>query len=154
MFEKVKQYFGIEGVKVNLLLPEEVRSYEKQLSGTVQLASMNRQIVQSIQIKMIELYTRGRGNDKRIDEYQLGSINFQENIEIVPESPFELAFTLPFRLIRSEVEAFGDKNFIFKGIAGAAKLAYGAKSAFFVVAEAKVKGTALPPFVKKKINLL
>ncbi len=154
MFEKVKQYFGIEGVKINLVVPEDVRHYEKKVTGIVQLSSMNRQVVQSITVKMIERYERGRSNAKRIDEYELGKINLDKNIEIAPDAPLKLEFTLPFELLRSEVEAFGTKNFIFKGIANAAKLAYGAQSEFFIIAEAKVKGTALSPFVKKKINLL
>jgi sporulation-control protein spo0M len=154
MFEKVKQYFGIEGVKINLVVPEEVRHYERKVNGLVHLSSMNRQVVQTITVKMMERYTRGRGNAKRIDEYELGKINLDKNIEIVPDTPLEIEFTLSFELLRSEVETFGAKNFIFKGIANAAKLAYGAQSEFFIEAEAKVKGTALPPFVRKKINLL
>lgn len=154
MFEKVKQYFGIEGVKINVVVPEDIRHYKKKVTGTVQLSSMNRQMVQTITVKMIERYTRGRGNAKRIDEYELGKINLDKNIEIEPDAPLEIEFTLSFELLRSEVEAFGTKNFIFKGIANTAKLAYGAQSEFFIVAEAKVKGTALPPFVRKKINLL
>ena len=153
MFGKVKQYFGIEGVKIELDIPESVAQYKGKINGSIRFSSMNSQTVSFIKVKMVERYTRGRGKDKRIDEYELGQIELNQSIEVIPDTPVELPFTLPFESLRSEVEEFARKNFIFKGIANTAKLAYGAKFEYFIIAEAKVKGTALPPFVKIKIDL-
>ncbi len=154
MFGKVKQYFGIEGVKVELLVPKEIVSYKKQVAGSVRFVSMNQQTVTFVKLKVIERYTRGRGKDKRIDEYELGAIKLEQTIEVTPNKPVEVEFVLPFKPVRSEVDEFARKNIFFKGLAKTAKLAYGAKSEYFIMAEAKVKGTALPPYVKEKINIL
>ncbi|MEM8524275.1 MAG: sporulation protein [Bacteroidota bacterium] len=154
MFGRVKRYLGIEGVKVELEVPEEIGAYKGEVEGKVSFISMNKQTVSQIRVKMIEKYTRGRGKDKKIDEYELGEIELKKNIEITPEKAVEIEFVLPFEMIRSEMEEFSNKNLLFKGIASVANLAYAAKSEYFIIAEAKVKGTALPPFQKKNINLL
>ncbi|MEL6720199.1 MAG: sporulation protein [Bacteroidota bacterium] len=154
MFGRVKRYLGIEGVKVEVEVPEEVAAYKGEVEGKVSFISMNKQTVTQIKVKMIEKYTRGRGKDKKIDEYELGTIEMKKNIEITPEKAVEVEFVLPFQMIRSEVEEFANKNIIFKSIANVVNLAYAAKSEYFIIAEAKVKGTALPPFQKKNINLL
>jgi len=154
MFGRVKRYLGIEGVKVEIEVPEEVAAYKGEVEGKVSFISMNKQTVTLVRVKMIEKYTRGRGKDKKIDEYELGEIEMKKNIEITPEKAVEIEFVLPFEMIRSEVEEFANKNILFKGIAKAANFTYAAKSEYFIIAEAKVKGTALSPFQKKNINLL
>lgn len=154
MFGRVKRYLGIEGVKVELDIPKEIPVYAEQVSGTVRFISMNTQKVTEVKVRMIEKYTRGRGASKKIDEYELGEIAMKKNIEVTPEKAVEIEFNLPFKLVRSEVDEFASKNMIFKGLASAAKLAYAAESEYFIIAEAKVKGTALPPFCKENIDLL
>ncbi len=59
MIGKVKQWLGIEGVKLELMLPEEV--YEKSgfVVGKILLQSMNAQTVSSIKLVLIERYSRG-----------------------------------------------------------------------------------------------
>ncbi|MEM0995063.1 MAG: sporulation protein [Bacteroidota bacterium] len=154
MFGRVKRYLGIEGVKVELELPQKARLSKRELKGKVRFLSMNQQSVTKVKIKLIERYSRGRGEEKKIDEYNLGEIIMKKNIEVTPDEAIEIGFVLPFEAVRSEVDEFAAKNILFKGIASAAKKIYAAQSDYFVVAEAKVNGTALPPFCKKKINLL
>lgn len=153
MFGRVKNYLGIEGVKVELEIPEQAPLSLEQVSGKVRFISMNTQTVTEIKVKMTERYIRGRGKDRKIDEYELGTISMKKNIEITPEQPVEIEFVLPFTITRSEVDDFSSKNIIFKSLAKVATLAYAAQSEYYVVAEAKVKGNALPPFSKQQIDL-
>ena len=153
MFGKVKQYLGIEGVKLEVLLPEEVAFKAKQIDGKIRLSTMNAQTVTSLKVQLIERYARGRGKDKKLDEYTLGTINLNEKIKIPNDSPIEIEFTLTFEPLASEVDDFANKNPLFKGLAGLARRAYNAESSYFVLAEAEVKGTALNPFIKQAIDL-
>ncbi|NUO02231.1 MAG: hypothetical protein HUU01_16630, partial [Saprospiraceae bacterium] len=82
MFGKVKKWLGIEGVKLELLLPEEVSEKEGSVEGAILFQSMNPQTVTEIRIVLIERYSRGRGSEKLIDEYELGSIVIRQNIEV------------------------------------------------------------------------
>lgn len=154
MFGKVKQYLGIEGVKVELDLPENVTLAAAQLEGSVRLSTMHAQTVTALQLKLVERYERGRADDKKVDEYTLGSISLEQNIDIPSDVPVEVDFQLPFEALQSEVDDFANRNRVFKGLAKMARRAYSAKSVYYVIAEAKVKGTALSPFKKQEIKLV
>ncbi len=151
MIGKVKQWLGIEGVKLELMLPEEV--YEKSgfVVGKILLQSMNAQTVSSIKLVLIERYTRGRGAEKLIDEYEIGSTLINRTIEIPMNGAVEIDFQLPFKLAKSNIEQFGSRNMLFGGIAAAAKMINNVKSEYRVEAEAVVKGVALNPFDKKSL---
>lgn len=153
MIGRVKQYFGIEGVKVYLDAPAEVAAWVTQIEGNVRFGSMNAQRVTRIRVRLVERYSRGRGDNKKIDEYELGSIVLEEDFDILPDQESVIPFVLPFKRLRSEVDDLASQNFIFKGLMTAAKMAYAAESEYFLIAEAKVKGTALPPFAKKAITI-
>lgn len=151
MFGKVKKWLGIEGVKVEIFAPETVKAKDGAIYGNLRFHSMNTQTVTSIQMKLIERYTRGRGADKLIDEYLLGEIHREEDFEVPEDEILEIEFELPFKMVQSDVEEFGSKNILFKGIANAAKIARAAKSEYRIEVEVKVKGVALNPIDKKSI---
>lgn len=151
MLGRVKKWLGIEGVKLELLIPEEVSNSSGHVDGKIHLYSMNAQTVTFIKVVMIERYSRGRGKEKLIDEYQLGELHIDQHIDIPENEIMELDFSLPFTPLRSDVDDFGRKNFVFGGIAKAAKVMRGVKSEFRIEAEARVKGTALHPFDRKSL---
>lgn len=153
MIGRVKKFLGIEGVKLELIIPEEIRSSDAVIGGALRFQSMHPQTVTRIRIVLIERYSRGRGNEKLVDEYQLGSTELEETFEVPADEIIERDFTLPFTLVRSDVEEFGARNFLFGGIAKAAKMIRNARSEYRVEAEAEVKGTALNPFDKKFIRV-
>ncbi|MCO6478623.1 MAG: sporulation protein [Phaeodactylibacter sp.] len=153
MLGKVKKWLGIEGVKLELALPEEVDANSREIHGNIRFMSLNPQTVTGIKIALIEKYSRGRGKEKLIDEYELGATEIHQIIEVPPEEVVEVPFHLPFSLVRSNVDEFGKKNFLFGGLALAAKALRGVKSEFRVEAEAQVKGVALNPFDRKIIQV-
>lgn len=153
MIGKVKQWLGIEGVKLELVLPEEVDSREKVVRGSIRLMSLNPQTVTGIKVVLIEKYSRGRSKEKLIDEYELGHTFIDRTYEVPAEEVVELDFELPFSIVKSDMEEFGNRNFLFGGIARAAKLMQAVRSEYRVEAEAKVKGVALNPFDRKSIKL-
>lgn len=154
MIGKVKKWLGIEGVKLELVLPEEIKIKEGIIEGKLRFQSLNEQTVSSIKLVLIERYSRGRGKEKLVDEYELGKREMEIEFNVPPEEILEVDFTLPFDLVKSDVDEFGDKNFFFGGIAKAARLMRAARSEYRIEAEASVKGVALNPFDKKPINLV
>lgn len=153
MLGKVKKWLGIEGVKLELVLPEEVEAGPREINGSIRFQSLNPQIVTSIKIMLIEKYTRGRGKEKLIDEYELGVAEIRRTIEVPAEELVEVAFSLPFTIARSNIDEFGNRNFLFGGFAKAAKTLRAVKSEYRVEAEAKVAGVALNPFDRKGIRI-
>lgn len=154
MFGKVKRWLGIEGVKLELILPEEVSAREGLVQGKLRFISMHPQTVTYIKVILIERYSRGRGEEKRTDEYELGNIELFEAFDVPPEEILEIDFSLPFKVVKSDMEEWGDRNPLFSGLVKVAKGLNRVKSEFRIEAEAQVKGTALNPFDKRQIVIV
>jgi hypothetical protein len=153
MIGKVKKWLGIEGVKLMLQIPEGQALANEVIQGTIQLQSMNEQTVTGIRIVLIERYGRGRGEERLIDEYELGATELRESFIVEPDQIVEREFRLPFQALRSDVDTWGSRNPINKQLAKAARWVRNADSQYRVEAEAKVQGVALNPFDKKIIEL-
>ena len=70
MFGKVKKILGIEGVKLELFIPEKVNKETGIVTGVMKFTSLSDDNkIESIHLKIVEKYTRGRGNSKLINEY-------------------------------------------------------------------------------------
>lgn len=151
MIGRVKKWLGIEGVKLELLLPEQLEGSGGLLSGRVRLQSLKPQVVRRIRIILIERYSRGRSKEKLVDEYELGQVQLDHRLEVLPGEIRELPFELPFELTQSNIDGFGRRNLLFSGLAKAAKAINAVGSEFRVEAEAEVEGVALNPFDKKAI---
>ena len=153
MLGKVKKWLGIEGVKLELVLPEEINATSREIDGSIHFQSLNPQTVTGIKVVLIEKYTRGRGKEKLIDEYELGVTELNQTIVVPAEEVIEVPFRLTFSLVRSNMDEFGKKNFLFGGLAKAAKAIQAVKSEYRIEAEAQVSGVALNPFDRKAIQI-
>ena len=153
MLDRVKRWLGIEGVKLDLIIPEEVSKKSQLIKGKIRFTSMNTQQVTTAKIALIERYARGRRKDKRIDDYELGEVELNLQLEIPEGRPVEVDFELPFNLIHSEMDQIEDSNFLSGGLIKALKLVEGVKSTYRIEAEANVRGVALNPFDKKDLKL-
>ncbi len=153
MFGRVKRWLGIEGVKVELIIPEKVKSNESTVDGLIRLHSMHEQTVESIHVRLIEKYKRGRKGNKLVDEYTLGTIELIKDITVNPEEPVDIEFSLPFERVMSDMDKAQGKNFIMRGAVKTAKMLKGVQSIFRIEAEADVKGTALNPFDAKELEV-
>lgn len=154
MFGKVKRWLGIEGVKVELLIPEQINADDKEVTGTLRFYSMHDQVVSAVRVRMVEKYKRGRRNNKLVDEYTIGEISLEDDINIPAHQYIDLDFILPFDYISSEMDDLQRKNFLLKGMVKTAKLMKGVKSIYRVEAEADVKGTALNPFDIRELEVI
>jgi len=151
MFGKVKKILGIEGVKIELLAPSEVSASQKSIKGKIILQSLSDQTVKSIELKLIEKYSRGRKDAKLIDEYVIGNSIIKERIEIKKDQKIEIEFDVPFVRGLSEMDRIERSNFFAKGLVKLAKLAKKVKSEFRIEAEATVVGTKLQPVAKQEV---
>lgn len=153
MIGKVKQWLGIEGVKLELEIPEGQALANESLQGIIRFQSMNPQTVTGIRVVLIERYSRGRGDERLIDEYELGRLEIKETFEVSPEAPVEKTFHLTFEALESDIDRWGNRNIVNRQMAKAARWLQKAQSQYRVEAEAKVKGVALNPFDKKDVEL-
>ncbi len=154
MLGKVKQWLGIEGVKLDLILPADFHPRQGSLAGTVRLTSKNPQRVTAIKVVMVEKYSRGKNEGQLVDEYELGRHISTDLVEVPGEGvPIEINFRISFEPVNSPVDDFGGKNALFGSLAWAAKRLRNVTSEYRLEAEAQVQGVGLNPFDKQILNV-
>lgn len=151
VFNKVKKWLGIEGVKMEIVLPEGLVKEDQLVTGEIKYSTMNTQRILTTKVKIYELYTRGRGKKKKTNEYLLGEVLLSDAFMVYPEEEKLVSFKLPFKLEKSEMDRMQDRGGFMGSFASIAKKTRGVKSEYKLVAEAEVAGTALSPFAESKI---
>lgn len=151
MLGKVKNWLGIEGVKMVIETADRIRLLDGVVNGSVLFQSMTDKKVKHVKIELIEKYTRGRGKNKLINEYKLGSLEIDRALEIKAHGQLRLDFKLIFSPKTSAMDDMG-KNLFLRAPVALAKMLKGASSVYRLEVEAKVPGTALHPLAKKVIN--
>jgi len=152
MIGKVKKWFGIEGLKIGLILKETYKRKEGKIQGSVVMESMNDEEIISLHIKIIEKYSRGRGKSKLIDEYTMGELILDGPFYVQANEITELDFNCHIREHVSEMDMLERGNFLYSGVAKVAKFIKKASSTDRIEAEAKVKGTKFNPFAKENLE--
>lgn len=152
MFGRVKKWFGLGGVKIKLMPLEVYPRKVDTINGELELSAKQPNLVTYIRIRLIERYERGRGENKKIDEYELGEWIHKEKIELEDEETKVIFFKLPFKFQLSNIEKMGNRGFLGKGIANFAKSIKSAKSTYRLEAEAVVEGSKSNPYDKAKIK--
>ncbi len=153
MIKKIKDILGIEGVKLELIIPEQIKTEQDYLEGRLLLSSQSPKTITGITIKLIEKYQRGRKEEALINEYLLSSMNIDVNLSLDKDNTEDLKFKLPLSLLLSEMDQFGKKNFIAGSLASIAKKLKNVKSYYRVEAIAEVKESALDALTKKPIEI-
>ncbi len=154
MLNKVKLFFGIEGLKVELDIPESFSIHEDVIVGVIRLHTKTQQTLRQLNLKLIETYQRGRGKDKRTNDYTWGSIELNDRLNIEAASEKIIDFRLPIKVQHSTIERLGQKSKVHQQISKLAKWVNNARSEFFIELSTQVDGTALNPSLKKPIALV
>ncbi len=154
MIGKMKKWLGIEGVKVELDIPEFAFERVGAISGKLRFFTKHPQTVEHVRVKLVERYSRGRGKDKLVDEYVLGEVELTEPFEVRPEEMVDKEFLLPFTLLHSDMDRWQRSNPLTGGLVRVAKMLRKVRSDYRVEAEARVRGTALHPFDRKPVRIL
>lgn len=154
MIRRVKNWLGIESVKVKMDLPPSVDFGQQKLKGVIELTSMSLQEVEYIEVNFIEKYERGRKEDRRINDYLIGQWTLDDEVFLEPGKLVSLPFKMKLNWLESEMDAWQNKNAIAKRLVKLAKWSRRVKSSYRVEAELKVKGAKLHPFFKAEIEVV
>jgi len=153
-FQTLKNKLGIGGVSVRLEVPGQVGKDAGQIQGKMVLTSKSDQDVVSLKIRLVEEYTTGRGDEKTTKEFDLGVVNINQPFAIKSGETKEVAFTLPFTVLKSNNDELKEKGGALGALGKMASFADNEKSKYFVVADADVKSAAIDPSDKKEIRLM
>ncbi len=151
MFGQVKKWLGFDSVKIKIK-PLEVYPYKiDTVNAELEFTANAPALVTYVKVKLIERYTRGRGENQKIDEYLLGEWISDEAIEIDGTNPKIIFFKLPFKFQHSNIEKLEHSNLIGKGIATVFKTIKAAKSDYRLEAQCLVEGSSKNPEDKVKV---
>ena len=151
MFGQVKKRLGYDSVKIKIK-PLEVYPYKiETLNAELEFTASAPALVTYVKVKLIERYTRGRGDNQKIDEYLLGEWTSDEEIEIDGKNPRVIFFKLPFTFQHSNIEKLEHSNLIGKGIATVFKTIKAAKSDYRLEAQCLVEDSSKNPEDKIKV---
>lgn len=151
MFGRVKKWFGIEGTKIRLhVLPSYPRNV-KTINGELEIYSKRPEKVLAIRLKFIEVYTRGRAEDKRIDEFLLGTWEYKDPIEVSDGNSHTLLFKLEFDPVQSAMDKRAGKGPLLRGVVNLMKSMKGVQSDYRIEAEAIVEDNTWNPLAKARI---
>lgn len=152
-FDGIKQFFGVGGVDVVVQCDPQVAKAAGFLNGAVTLTAKSDQQVLNIDVKLVEEWTTGRGDEKETKEFELGKIQMP-GLEMKKGEVKTLPFQLPFGLIKSNADQLKEHGGALGALGSMAAFANNEKSVFTLVAEADVKGTALDPTGKRQLQLV
>ncbi len=153
-FDSIKQFFGIGGVKVELQIPPQAPKAGGMIQGNINLTAKSDQHILELEVKLVETWSTGRGEDKEEKEFELGKLNLPAPFDMKAGEVRQFPFQLPFQLIKSNNDQLKEKGGALGALGSVAAFADAEKSVFHVVADADVKGTALDPGDKKEIQLV
>ena len=154
MLNRMKDYLGIEGINVELEVEEPVVRDARRVKGRVMLSSHREQRIQYIRLTLTERYARGRGKEKLVDEYELGSVRLRIDAVVPAKKPVFVPFKLEFVQANSPIEELADRNPLLRPVSFLAKKIKNVSSRYFVRVEAEVPGTALNPFDQQEVELV
>jgi len=154
IFTKIKQGLGIGTLKVELQVPGQVDKTSGTLQGQAVLSAKSDQQVKSIELKLVEKYSTGRGEEQKTREFELGKLALNDAFAIKQDETKTIPFTLSFTFLRSSNQSLAEEKGALGALGKAAVFARNERSEFEVRAEVKLEGTVLNPSATEPIQLV
>ncbi|NBC25141.1 MAG: hypothetical protein GVX78_05960 [Bacteroidetes bacterium] len=152
MIRKVKNWLGIEGVKIKLEVPTNLSKGQDQIKLILQLSSLTDQKIKGIDVSMKEVYERGKGENHRISEYKLAEWKQDRVLSIQKGVTLFVPITLHPNWMYSEIDKWQHKGSIQKFIGGVLKKLNRVGTSYYIEANLNVAKTKLHPYHTLKIE--
>lgn len=140
MFGTIKKWMGIEGVRLRLHLLSAYPKTVETINGEVELYAKSNTIVRNIRLQLIETYTRGKAEEKRVDEYLMGTWELDQPLHMREGENQRLLFKLPFEWLESPMDRRAKSNPLLKGMVSLMKNRKGVLSEYRLEAQVEVEG--------------
>ncbi len=144
MFSRIKNMFGIDGVKMSIDAPSTIDLTQNELNFDLIVTSKSDLVLDNVSIKLIEKYRRGWGDSKLINEYLLHESFEELDMLISEEDKLVAPLKINFSYETSQVDRMG-KNWLLRPFIKAALTAKRVQSKFRIEVTAKVKGVRMNP---------
>jgi hypothetical protein len=154
LLQKIKSKLGIGGVKIQLDVPAQYSTEACMATGKFTLTTKSDQDVKTMEVKLIEKRTTGRGDDAKTKEYTLGSQKFNNEFAIKTGENKTFDFEFPFEVKQSMNDKLKEKGGAMGAIGSLGKFAKGEKSEYVIDVSVDVKAAALDPTEEQEVKLV
>ena len=151
--DKIKQFFGIGGVKLQLMVPTDISKAAATVAGTVILTSKSDQKVLSLEYWFEQRTTTGTGNNKKVSKKRLAESKDMNGFDIKAGERKEVGFSMELATEEQKKEAEG----VFGAIAqvgGALQALQGKKLEYLLWVSCDVDGVTMDPNASQVVNLV
>lgn len=131
---------GIEGVRLRLHVLSSYPRTVDTINGELELYAKSNTLVRNVRLTFIETYTRGKAEEKRVDEYTLGTWELGEPLALREGDNHRLIFKMPFEWLDSPMDRRAKTNPLFKGMVALMKNRKGVQSEYRIEAQIQVDG--------------
>lgn len=152
LFQAIKNKLGIGGVKIAINAPKGYSKEEGQATGSFVLSSKSDQEIKSMEVKLIERYTTGRGDDKETKDLTMGAQKM-EGANIKAGETLTYDFDFAFEMIKSNNDKLKEKGGAMGAIGSLGKFANNEKSSFFIEVNVDVKSAVLDPTEEVEVTI-
>ena len=153
MTRNIKNWLGIEGVKIGVELPSEIDFGQNSLKGVLVLSSLSHQKILSTKIQVKESYTRGSGGRRRTTDYFLGSWSNSQSVKLSPDDSYYRPFSLDLSWPESQVDNWQKQNRLNNYLGKLAKRWQGVESRFLLEVNLEVSKTKLQPYLVTELQV-
>lgn len=153
-FQSIKNKLGIGGVSVELRVPMQISKDSDIIDGVIVLTTKSEQEIVSASVKLYEDFETGRGDEKKTKTFELGIVKLTDSFVIKPGETKEIAFKLPFSILKSDNDELKEKGGALGAIGKLGAFANNEKSNYFIKADVDVKSAAIDPSAKKEVKIV
>lgn len=144
-FDKVKQWLGIGGVKIDLQLDPNITWQTTHVAGKIVLTTKSQQTINQAKVKMTDIYKYKIGDSYRTKEYPMGNIEIPGTLVINPGETKAIDFDLPIAFHKSAEDKLKEEGGVLKALGTAGSFLKGSSDQYVLEASVDVVGTALDP---------
>ncbi len=144
-FQKVKQFLGIVGVKVEMQVDDTFSKTGSVIQGKVIITSKSDQQILAVKVSFEETWKIGKGESETVKNFDLGEWMSEQEFSIKAGQTKEFPFTMNYSMIKSENDRMAESSSVGKALGGIGKMLDGEQSVFKLIAMADVKGAAFDP---------
>lgn len=151
ILKKIKQFFGIGGVKASLSVDDKISKESGSFSGKVQLTAKSEQLVKKVTVELEEDWKTGRGENETTKQFTLGEVTIGEMVKIGAGEVKEFDFSCNFDMIKSKNDRMADTS---KTLAGVGKFLDGEKSTYTVIVSCDIEGALIGGTDSKEVKIV
>jgi len=145
LFAKIKLFFGIGTLSLELQVAPSFSGKDSHIKGTLVVKGKSDQTVKDVKIEMNEEFSKkNSAGETHKTHLTLGTLELA-GFEIKEGEEKKINFELPFQIVKSQNEAMQEKGGVIGAIAGLGALAGGEHSVFTLKAVADVEAATFDP---------